>query len=102
MRLPIEAIFKYISERDPQAAQTIKAFIKKRVSDLSHSPRRARFVKGLSVHALWLGRYPYIVYYRVDGDTVSIIHIVMAHGNLGQVEQTEPRPISPMVNRALT
>jgi plasmid stabilization system protein ParE len=29
----------------------------------------------LSVHALYLGRYPYIVYYRVGRDEISIVHI---------------------------
>jgi plasmid stabilization system protein ParE len=29
----------------------------------------------LGVHALYLGRYPYIVYYRVGRDEISIVHI---------------------------
>ena len=70
-----EAIFRYLDERDPRAAQKVKAFIKKRIGDLTYSPRRARIVKELGLHALWLGRYPYIVYYRVNGDEVLIIHI---------------------------
>jgi plasmid stabilization system protein ParE len=70
-----EAIFEYLNRRSPQAARNVKAFIAEKVASLSHFPRRARFVKELGVHALWLGRYPYIVYYRVSGDTVSIIHI---------------------------
>ena len=70
-----EAIFEYLNQRSPQAARNVKAFIAEKVASLSYAPRRARFVKELGVHALWLGRYPYIVYYRVSGDVVSIVHI---------------------------
>jgi toxin ParE1/3/4 len=70
-----EAIFEYLNQRNPPAALRVKAFIASKIASLSSSPRRARFVRNLGVHALWLGRYPYIVYYRVSDDTVSIIHI---------------------------
>ena len=70
-----EAIFEYLNDRSPQAARRVKAFMAAKIASLSSSPRRARFIKTLGVHALWLGRYPYIVYYRVSDDTVSIIHI---------------------------
>ncbi|MEA2928225.1 MAG: toxin ParE1/3/4 [Hyphomicrobiales bacterium] len=70
-----EAIFEYLNRQSPQAARNVKAFIADKIASLSSSPRRARFVKELGVHALWLGRYPYIIYYRVSGDVVSIIHI---------------------------
>lgn len=70
-----EAIFEHLNQRDPGAARKVKAFINKKIGDLSYSPRRARIVPGLGVHALWLGRYPYIVYYRVQNDQVLIIHI---------------------------
>jgi plasmid stabilization system protein ParE len=74
-----EAIFDYLDQRDPQAARKVKQFITDKIASLSYSPRRARFVKDLGVHAAWLGRYPYIVYYRVSGEVVSIIHI--RHGS---------------------
>ena len=70
-----EAIFEYLNQRDPRAARKVKAFIADKIESLGHSPRRARFVKDLGVHALWLGRYPYIIHYRVSGEVVSIIHI---------------------------
>lgn len=70
-----EAIFDYLNERNPQAARRVKSFIARKIADLTFAPRRTRIVKALGVHSLWLGRYPYIVYYRVDGDVVSIIHI---------------------------
>jgi toxin ParE1/3/4 len=70
-----EAIFAYLDRRNSRAAREVKAYIKKRILDLGSLSRRAPVVPGLDVHALWLGRYPYIVYYRVGREEVSIIHI---------------------------
>jgi plasmid stabilization system protein ParE len=70
-----EAIFTYLDERNPRAARDVKAYVNKRIADLGNLSRRAPLVPGLGVHALWLGRYPYIVYYRVGPEEVSIIHI---------------------------
>ena len=70
-----EAIFTYLDRRNPRAARDVKAYIKKRILDLGSLSRRSPLIPDLGVHALWLGRYPYIVYYRVGRDEVSIIHI---------------------------
>ena len=70
-----EAIFAYLNRRNPRAARDVKAYIKKRILDLGTLPRRALVVPDLGVHALWLGRYPYIVYYRIGREDVSIVHI---------------------------
>jgi plasmid stabilization system protein ParE len=70
-----EAIFEYLDKRNPRAAREVKAYIEKRVNGLQTFPNRHRLIKELNVRALWLGRYPYIVYYRVGKDEVSIIHI---------------------------
>jgi len=70
-----ETIFAYLDSRNPRAAREVKAYIKKRILELGSLSRRSPVVPGLGVHALWLGRYPHIVYYRVGADEVSIIHI---------------------------
>jgi plasmid stabilization system protein ParE len=70
-----EAIFTYLERRNPHAAREVKAYIKKRILELGELSRRSPVVPGLGVHALWLGRYPYIVYYRVGEHEVSILHI---------------------------
>ena len=56
-----EAIFEYLNQYDASAARKVKAFIKEKINSLTYSPLRARVIKDLGVHALWLGRYPYIV-----------------------------------------
>jgi plasmid stabilization system protein ParE len=70
-----EEIFGYLDRRNPQAAREVKRFIKERVAALANLPRRSAMIKELRVHAHWLGRYPYIVYYRIARDEVWIIHI---------------------------
>jgi len=70
-----EAIFEYLDRRNPQAARSVKAFIKKRIGDLRHLPERYPLVGQRDARALFLGRYPYMVYYRVSGDEIIILHI---------------------------
>ncbi len=70
-----EEIFAYLDECNPRAAREVKAFIKRRIASLAQNPRRSRTIKELDVHAHWLGRYPYIIYYRTVGDEVWIVHI---------------------------
>jgi toxin ParE1/3/4 len=70
-----EAIFEYINRRNPRVAQEIKVYLEKRISELGDLEIRHRVIPKLGVHALWVGRYPYIVYYRVGNDEISIVHI---------------------------
>ena len=70
-----EEIFAYLDERNPRVAREVKAFIKGRIANLGGNPRRSPLVKELGVLAHWLGRYPYIIYYRISGDEVWIVHI---------------------------
>lgn len=70
-----EAIFEYIDRRNPRAAREVKAFMIKRIAELGNAPIRHRMIAKLGVHALFLGRYPYIVYYRVGRDEISVVHI---------------------------
>jgi plasmid stabilization system protein ParE len=57
-----EAIFDYISRRNQRAAQEIKTFLERRISELGKLEIHHRVIPKLGVHALWIGRYPYIVY----------------------------------------
>jgi toxin ParE1/3/4 len=70
-----EAIFDYLERRNPRAAREVKAFIENRIARLGELEIRHRRIPKLDVHALWLGRYPYIVYYRVGKDEIAIVHI---------------------------
>jgi len=70
-----EAIFEYIGRHNPRAARKVKTFMVKRIGQLGDAPIRHRMIVRLGVHALYLGRYPYIVYYRAGRDEIAIVHI---------------------------
>ena len=70
-----EAIFEYVDRHNPRAAREVKAFIAGRIAQLGGAPVRHRMIAALGVHALYLGRYPYIVSYRVGRDEIAIVHI---------------------------
>jgi toxin ParE1/3/4 len=70
-----EAIFEYIDRYNPRAAAAVKALLTRRIADLGEVPVRHRMITKLGVHALYLGRYPYIVYYRAGRDEIAIVHI---------------------------
>ena len=70
-----EAIFDFIEQRNPRAAREVNAHIDKRIAALGDTVVRHRVIPNLGVHALWLGRYPYIVYYRVGPEEIAVVHI---------------------------
>ena len=42
---------------------------------MAQNPGRSPAIKELGVQAHWLGRYPYIIYYRIVGDEIWVVHI---------------------------
>ena len=58
-----------------EIAREAKAHIDKRIAALGDSVVRHRLIPRFSVHAMYIGRYPYIVYYRVGSDEIFIVHI---------------------------
>jgi len=75
----IAAIADYIRERDPAAAERVRAAIIQSLQDLILFPRlgRAQTVEG--VRKLVTRRYPYLVYYRVDEAAEEIIILAIQH-----------------------
>ena len=71
----LERIFDYIDERAPAAAPAVKAYIKSKIDALTQFPFAAPKSKELGVFELSMVRYPYKVYYRIDAEVVSILHI---------------------------
>jgi len=75
----IAAIADYIRERDPAAAERVRAAIIQSLQDLILFPRlgRAQTVEG--VRKLATRRYPYLVYYRLDEAAEEIIILAIQH-----------------------
>jgi len=75
----IAAIADYIRERDPAAAERVRAAIIQSLQDLILFPQlgRAQTVEG--VRKLVTRRYPYLVYYRLDEAAEEIIILAIQH-----------------------
>ncbi len=71
----LEAIYEYIDQRSPAAALAVKRFIKEKIDSLGDFPFAAPTSGELDVFELSMVRYPYKVFYRVEGGVVSIVHI---------------------------
>ncbi len=74
-RADLDAIFSYLDARAPAAALEVKSTIERRIAVLGEFPHIAPETEIPGVYELTIVRYPYQVYYDIDGDTVEILHI---------------------------
>lgn len=71
----LDAIYRYLDERSPTAAHSVKALIERRIASLADFPQMGPETDEPGIRELTIVRYPYKVYYEVEGDEVWIIHI---------------------------
>ena len=71
----LDAIFSYLDAQAPAAAQSVKSLIERRIALLGDHPLIAPATDLHGVYELSVIRYPYKVYYEVEGDEVWILHI---------------------------
>jgi toxin ParE1/3/4 len=71
----LEAIFSYLDQRSPQGALSVKQTIERRIRQLGDLPLIAPVTEEPEVRELTVLRYPYQVYYCIEGDEVRILHI---------------------------
>jgi toxin ParE1/3/4 len=74
-RADLEAIFTYLDQRAPAAARSVKATIERQIARLGDFPYMAPMTDEPGVRELALARYPYKIYYEVEGEEVRILHI---------------------------
>lgn len=71
----LDAIYTYLDTRAPAAAQSVKTVIEQRIAVLADFPQMAPETDQPGVYELTIVRYPYHIYYEVNGDEVWILHI---------------------------
>jgi plasmid stabilization system protein ParE len=71
----LDAIYLYLDQRSPAAAQAVKRTIERRIRQLADLPFLAPMTEEQGVYGLTILRYPYKVYYRVEDDEVWVLHI---------------------------
>jgi toxin ParE1/3/4 len=86
----LEAIYAYLDERAPAAARSVKATIERRIAMLADFALMAPTTDEPGIRELTLVRYPYKVYYELEGDDVWIVHIRDARRRPWRREHREP------------
>jgi len=71
----LESIAAYLTERSPAAALTVLGAIKSSIDALSFFPQIGRRIDSAGHRRLPVLRYPYLVFYRIAGDELLILHI---------------------------
>jgi toxin ParE1/3/4 len=71
----IDAIFNYLSDRNPSAAQRVRAKLRSDTERLRafHEVGHETDVPGVRV--VVDSRYPYLIFYTVEGDDVVVLHV---------------------------
>jgi toxin ParE1/3/4 len=81
----LESIASYLVERNPAGAINVLGAIKSSVDTLSFFPQIGRLVDNAGHRRVPVLRYPYLIFYRVAGDELLILHI----------RHTSRRPVDP-------
>ena len=68
-------ILKYLDDRSPQGSRNVKRTIRKTVELIGQFPLGGRDAEEIGTRVLPVGRYPYLIYWSVDGDSAWIVHI---------------------------
>jgi toxin ParE1/3/4 len=71
----IDAIYTFLDQRTPTAAQAVKNLIERRISRLADFPFIAPATDEPGIYELTIVRYPYKIYYEIVGDELWIVHI---------------------------
>jgi toxin ParE1/3/4 len=71
----LESIAVYLVERNPAGAISVLGAIKSSIDTLSFFPQIGRLVDNAGHRRVPVLRYPYLIFYRVAGDELLILHI---------------------------
>ena len=72
----LDSISNWLIGHYPTIAPLVARRIQSVVAHLARWPESARrVIERPGVRAVPLGRYPYVIFYRVAGDTIEILHI---------------------------
>ena len=71
----LDAIYSYIAEHSPTAAQRVKARIRAATEQLGDFPYMARNTDRANVRVRVGNPFPYLIFYTIRNDEVLILHI---------------------------
>ena len=71
----LAAILDYIDARSPQGARNVKRTIQKAIEVIGQAPEAGRPSGVADTRVLPAGRYPYLIYWRIEGEEAWLLHI---------------------------
>jgi toxin ParE1/3/4 len=71
----LESIGAYLVERNPSGTVNVLGAIKSSIDTLSFFPQIGRLVDNAGHRRVPVLRYPYLIFYRVVGEEILILHI---------------------------
>jgi plasmid stabilization system protein ParE len=71
----LDAIYTYIAQHNRRAATAVSSAILKRGESLGDFPQLGHPTENRGYFVLSVGRYPYLIFYRLLDDEVQIVHI---------------------------
>jgi toxin ParE1/3/4 len=71
----LDAAIEYIARDDPDAAAKVYAQIRESVAALAEQPSMGRPGRIIGTRELVIGKYPYIVPYRIQDNEVQILRV---------------------------
>ncbi|WP_448950054.1 type II toxin-antitoxin system RelE/ParE family toxin [Labrys neptuniae] len=71
----LEAVAAYVGDRSASGAKHVLAAIKTSIETLSLFPKIGRVVTPKGHRFIPVLKYPYVIFYRVEGDTLLVLHI---------------------------
>jgi plasmid stabilization system protein ParE len=74
-RSDLQAILQYIDQRSPLGAQKVKRAIQKTIELIGEFPEAGRRSGEPDARVLPAGRYPYMIYWTIEGGEAWILHI---------------------------
>jgi len=86
----MDAILSYIDQRNPQGARNVARTIHKTVELIGQFPQTGRLAGEQGTRVLPVGRYPYLIYWSVEGDEAGSCISGTPHAGLGTPIEDSP------------
>ena len=71
----LERIVSYVAQRSPTGARNVRERVDAALQRLVAHPMSAPATSHPEIRVCFVGRYPYMIFYRVRGDEIHIVHI---------------------------
>lgn len=71
----LDEILAYIAERNRPAGTALALRIERTVASLLEFPEMAQMTDESGVRRMPVGRYPFMIFYAVEGDELVVLHI---------------------------